>query len=62
MEVRMDKFTVEKRGPGEECFIAVAGSPMRIELDEPADFQHAWRVATFLNENVRDIERGSDPE
>jgi hypothetical protein len=59
----MDKFTVKTRKEGESCFISVEGTPLRIELNEPADFQHAWRVANYLIENVRDVVAGSaEPE
>lgn len=51
----MDRFKVEERGSGEPCFIVVEDSPLQLELGLPGDFQHAWRVASFLNENVREI-------
>lgn len=51
----MERFEIEAGAPGERCYVRLAGTPLRIELDSPADYQHAWRVAVFLNENVRDI-------
>lgn len=51
----MDIFNVKSSDSGDTCFIEVEGTALRIELSEPADFQHAWRVANFLIENVKDI-------
>ena len=53
LENRM-KFKVET--PSEQrAYITDERGRVRIELTQPADFQHAWRVAEFLSENVRRI-------
>jgi hypothetical protein len=48
------KFKVET--PSEQrAYITDERGRVRIELTQPTDFQHAWRVAEFLSENVRRI-------
>lgn len=51
----MSIFTVKTRAADETCFVKINGTTLRIELSAPADFQHAWRVANFLIENVTAI-------
>jgi hypothetical protein len=49
------KFKVETRDHVEQPYVTDEGRRVRIELTKPADFQHAWRVAEFLSENVHKI-------
>jgi hypothetical protein len=49
------EFTVETTELGEVAFIVDQERRVRIELTEPADFQHAVRVASYLTKNVRDV-------
>ena len=55
------EFEVETTELGEAAFIVDEKKHVRIELTEPADFQHAFRVANYLTQNVKDVaisERG----
>ena len=52
-----DQFTIQRQNG--VCYIQVEGSDLRIELADPGDFQHAWRVAGFLQENVKAISESS---
>jgi hypothetical protein len=58
----MDKFSIYNDPAGGKCFVAIEGTPLRVELSEPADYQHAWRVANFLAENVKGIMAAGRPE
>jgi hypothetical protein len=58
----MDKFSIYNAPAGGKCFVVIEGTPLRVELSEPADYQHAWRVANFLAENVKGILAESRPE
>jgi hypothetical protein len=49
------KFKVETPEDGQLAYVTDELSRVRIELTRPADFQHAWRVAEFLSENVHKI-------
>ena len=49
------KFTVETLPSGQAAFITDDSQSVRIQLNKPADFQHAWRVANFLAENVQGV-------
>ena len=49
------KFTVETTESGKQAYVTDEGGLVRIELTKPADFQHAWRIAEFLSENVHKI-------
>ena len=57
----MDKFSIYNAPAGGKCFVIIEGTPLRVELSEPADYQHAWRVANFLAENVKGILAESRP-
>jgi hypothetical protein len=57
----MDKFSIYN-APAGKCFVVIEGTPLRVELSEPADYQHAWRVANFLAENVKGILAEGRPE
>jgi hypothetical protein len=50
-----DNFTVKERGVGAPCFVYIEGKNIAIELREPADLEHAQKVAQFLRENVSEI-------
>ena len=58
----MDKFSIYNAPVGGKCFVVIEGTPLRVELSEPADYQHAWRVANFLAENVKGIMAEARPE
>jgi len=58
----MDKFSIYNAPAGGKCFVVIEGTPLRVELSEPADYQHAWRVANFLAENVKGIMAEARPE
>jgi hypothetical protein len=49
------KFKVQTRDHERQPFVSDEGGRVRIELTKPTDFQHAWRVAEFLNDNVHKI-------
>ena len=49
------EFKVETREHTEQPYVTDVEGRVRIELTKPADFQHAWRVAEFLSENVHKI-------
>jgi hypothetical protein len=49
------KFTVETSPSGQAAFSTDDSRSVRIQLTQPADFQHAWRVANFLAENVQRV-------
>ena len=57
----MDIFTVKARDDGKSHYIAVNGTPFSIELSDPSSYQHAWRVANFLIENVTEIKEAGAP-
>ena len=50
------RFKVERPADGQGAYVTDEGGHVRIGLEEPADFQHAWRVAEFLSGNVHAIE------
>ena len=49
------KFAVETPESGQMAYIVDEHRRVRIQLTKPADFQHAWRVAEFLSDNVHAI-------
>lgn len=49
------EFKVETTELGQAAYIVDEQGRVRIELTEPADFQHAIRVATYLTKNVREV-------
>ncbi len=49
------KFKVETTEPGQTAYVIDELGRVRIEPSQPADFQHAWRIAEFLTENVNRI-------
>lgn len=51
----MSKFTVKERDGDKPCFIAAEGFGVTVELNGPADMEHAAKVAKFLSEHVKDI-------
>ena len=49
------KFGVQASNDGRATYVSDEFGRVRIELKTPIDFQHAWRVAEFLSENVQRI-------
>lgn len=49
------EFKVETTELGQTAFIVDEQGRVRVELTEPADLQHAVRVATYLTKNVREV-------
>lgn len=49
------KFAVETPESGQVAYIVDEQHRVCIHLTKPADFQHAWRVAEFLSENVHAV-------
>jgi hypothetical protein len=49
------EFKVETTELGEAAFIVDKHENVRIELTEPTDFQHAFRVANYLTKHVKEV-------
>jgi hypothetical protein len=49
------KFGVQTPTDGRATYVSDELGRVRVELTRPMDFQHAWRVAEFLSENVQRI-------
>lgn len=49
------KFAVETSEIGQVAYIVDDHRHVCIQLTKPADFQHAWRVAEYLTDNVHGI-------
>jgi peroxiredoxin len=57
------EFKVETTELGQLTFVVDEQRRVRIELNDPANFQHAFRVANYLSENVKEVVvAGSDLE
>jgi hypothetical protein len=49
------KFSVQTTENEQIAYVADEVGRVRIQLTKPADFQHAWRVVEFLNQNVHAV-------
>jgi hypothetical protein len=57
------EFKVETTELGQVAFVVDEQKRLCIELTEPANYQHAFRVANYLTENVKEVVvTGSDLE
>ena len=50
------KFAIETSESGQVAYIVDAHRHVCIQLTKPADdFQHAWRVAEYLSDNIHAV-------